>query len=1627
MAVAGARALTYRELDRRANSLSHRLIAAGAGPDRPVAVCLPRSPDLVVGLLAAWKAGAPYVPLDPDHPRARTEALVAGCGAPVVLTDDPRRWTGGDTGVEPVSPDAGSGGPTTAPEVEVTAAHAAYVVHTSGSTGTPKAVVIDHGGIGNRIDWAVRVLDLSAADRVLQKTTMTFDAACWEVFAPLVSGGSAVLAAPGAERDPAALVRDVAEHAVTVLQVVPSVLRELVTAPGWAGCTALRALFSAGEPLHAELVREFLGLVPGPVRVWNTYGPTECSIDVTAHEYDPVQRSGPVPIGAPLDRTRVLVLDEAGDPAERGELLVGGAGLARGYLGRPDLTAERFLPDPVGPPGARLYRTGDLVTRRADGTLVYVGRLDQQVKVDGVRIEPGEVEAALAGHPGVLGAVVVPFRSAAGGLRLAAHVRVRDERVLAGLRAFLAERLPATHLPAAYLPVTSFPTTATGKVDRAALPAPDATPGPRREPATDEERLVARAWAEVLGPEVDAHADTGADFHRLGGSSLQLARVAARLRAATGRPVALSALVSATTVAAQAALLAAHRADAPEAPIPPVPRTGPLPLSPGQRRLWLLDRITPRSREWVTGLLLPVPAGATATTVRGALTDLVARHEALRTRYTEHGGEPAQVVDPPGPVALRVVDGDRHRPGEVLDADAERGFDLVTGPLLRATLVTGPRPEVVLLVHHIACDGWSAAVLEREFAELVGARHRGRAPVLPPLPIGYADYAAWSARRLTEDALADQLRYWRDALDGAAPTTPHADHARPVVRDGRGAVVPFTVPAPVMSALRELGRRAGATPFATLLTAFAVLLARHTGRWDVVVGTPVAGRDRRELDDVVGFFLNTVVLRCALDPGTGFDTALAAVRDTCRDAFAHQDLPFDRLVAELAPERDLSRTPLYQVAFDLHDEVFTGSPADAEGREELARVSRVAKTDLTLYLRDLADGSTHGVLEYATSLFREDTVARFADQFTHLLDLLSRGATDALADLDAVPPAEAAEQARWRHAPAPPVTESVLDGFERQAAATPDAVALVAERGTTTYRELDGRANRLAHHLLVLGAGPESVVGVRHDRGADLVVALLAVWKAGGAYLPLDPDLPDARVGAVLADAGARILLTQKAHEPTGGAAFDGIVVLTDAHPDSIAIAVRPDSAPPRSADLDSLAYLICTSGSTGRPKAVQVPHRGLANHVRWAVAELANCGTGGGAVFSSVAFDLVVPNLWAPLLAGRPTHLLPQDLDLGALGRSLLAAAPFAFLKLTPGHLEVLTHQVPAARRAGLAEVVVVAGEVLPPALAETWASALGEGRLVNEYGPTETTVGACVHPVRVPLDRAAVPIGHPLPGISVHVLDDRLRPVPVGAAGELHVGGTGVARGYANRPGPTAERFVPDPFGEPGSRLYRTGDLARLLPDGAVEFLGRLDDQVKIRGHRVEPGEVAAVLAEHPGVREAVVVVRPDASGAPGLVAHWVAGETAATEADLVAHCAARLPGYMVPAAFAELPAIPLTANGKLDRAALPEVTAPTGARQRPDGVVEERIAEIFAGLLGVEVGAHDDFFGSGGNSILAIRLIAAVQSAFDIDLPVRAVFEGATVAELAAAVERQVRAEVDLIPDADLVAESARLHRH
>ncbi|MCO1578421.1 amino acid adenylation domain-containing protein [Crossiella sp. SN42] len=1627
----GDTTLTYAELHTRADRLARQLRTLGVRAETAVAVALRRDADLVTAVLAVLKAGGVYVPIDPAHPRQRREHVLTDSGAQVLISQSWIRDDLPDTTIPLLLLDEPGPASSTDPLSTLDPSGAAYVIYTSGSTGRPKGVVISHEAIRNRVLWTIREHGLGPADRVLQKTTVSFDASMWEFLAPLVAGGTVVVAADGVPRDPAAMVAAMVEHRVTVLQLVPSVLRVLLQQPDLADCAALRLVFCAGEPLPADLCADLLRQVP--VRLTNTYGPTECAIDVTAWEYTGAEPNEIVAIGRPLDNTRILVLDQHNQLAPigvPGELCVAGVNLARGYLGRGDLTAARFTPNPFpAEPGERLYRTGDLARRRADGVLEYLGRLDRQVKLRGVRIEPGEIEIALCEHPAITAAAVEVY-AVGEDQRLVAHLVTNTEVDPAELRAHLAERLPEAMIPAVLRTLDALPLTASGKIDRAALPGLNGldTDADYIEPRTPAEATVAALFAELLGTTRVGATD---DFFAMGGHSLLATRLVFRLRKAFGVEVPVAEVFAGRTVESLAHLVSTS--DRKAEVITRIPRDGELPPSSAQRRMWFLDQLEPGSAEYLVPLVLRLHGPLDLPAFAGALDDVVARHEILRTRYPAPAGEPIQVIDPPASLDAHPIDltalpyQEAVAQAETLvHADTARPFALDREIPFRALLIR-IRPEehlIALTAHHIAVDAWSIDVLTRDLGRYYESRTAGATP--PPDPaIQYADFAAWQTHWSTGPDPERHLAYWRDRLAHLPQLELPADHPRPSTRDSRGDLLTIEVPADTTAAVDALARTHGTTPFMVLLAAFQLLLARHTGSPDVAVGTPVAGRTRAETEDLLGAFLNTVVLRESLDGVPSFAALLGQVRGHVVDAFAHQDLPFERLVDELQPGRDLSRNPLFQVMFELQQAQRTPLRLPGLTVERVQTPWHTAKFDLTLSLGRRADGSLTGLFEYATALFDRSTIDRMAG---HYLRLLHHAVTRPELPLDALAMLTEPERAQLLHEwnpPAAPETAACVPAlFEQRVAAHPDAEAVTFGPDRLSYAELNTRANRLAHHLRDRGVGPEKIVAVCLDRGLDAVISLLAVLKAGGAYVPVDPDHPADRLAFMLEDATAHLVIA------TGDrpVATDRPVVRLDREAE--AIAQCPAHNPEPLATPAHLAYMIFTSGSTGRPKGVLIEHGSYAHHCRIIAREYDIRPTDRVVLLSALTFDVAMDQIAATLLVGAtivvadPLFWSPAELP------DRIHEHGITIMEITPAYYrEVLRGLRPGDPRLRGLRLMNVGSDVVTVDDARRWAGTGLPGRFLCNYGPTEATVTCLLHPIGdLPAGaraEAALPIGRPVPGTRAYVVDRHGDPVPVGVPGELLLGGVRLARGYHRRPGLTAEKFVPDPFGvEPGARLYRTGDLVRYLADGTIEFLGRIDQQVKLRGFRIELGEIEAVLAQHPAVRAAVVLAREVRPGDRRLVAYLVPQDRTPEITDLRAFAGERLPEYMVPGLWTFLPELPLTPSKKVDRKALPqpEIDRPDLEipYQAPRTPTEDIVAGIWGEVLGLDrIGVEDDVFALGAHSLLATRVLARLNAVFGIDLPLRRLFEATTVATVAAAVHTAIEAEIDQLSDEEVAA--------
>jgi amino acid adenylation domain-containing protein/non-ribosomal peptide synthase protein (TIGR01720 family) len=1649
--------ISFETLDLRANGLARHLRSLGVGPETPVALLVERGLEFIVGLLAVMKAGGAYVPFDPAQPMDRLAKLLDESRPVVTLTlgacadrlpPGEARVFRFDTDWELVE------SPGDEPHAsEVTPANLMYGMFTSGSTGRPKAVGVEHRQLVNYLIGIEEALELRRDERFGLISTTAADLGNTALFPPLCLGGCLHLISSERAFDGDALAEYLDRQPLDCLKIVPSHLEALRGSPRGRRLAPRRQLVLGGEACRDELVDEVQKGSPGCV-IFNHYGPTEAAVGVLAHKV----RSGnhesggrSIPLGRPIANTEIYLLDLHGNPVPAGipgELHIGGASLARGYLGRPEWTAERFVPNPFADrSGARLYRTGDLCRFDAAGDVEFLGRDDHQIKLRGYRIEMGEIEAVLRSAPGVRQALVAPREDRPGDTRLTAYVvlenpvpasrphrRLLSEMVIADLneqtpedlREFVKDKLPDYMQPSAYVLLEALPLTANGKVDRAALPSPEAAGSLRAAsftaPRTAAEQELARIWSEVLRVErVGVHDD----FFALGGHSLLAMQLISRVRSTFGVELPLRELFESPTVAKLAEAIERHDRGAGEAaPIRPAPRDGELPLSFAQQRLWFLDQLVPDNPFYNLASAVRLSGPLDVDALQRTLNEVVRRHEVLRTTFTAVEGRAAQSILPSLQVLLPVADlggltseARERELNRLATADAQRPFDLKRGPLLRASLIKlGDAHHVVLLaMHHIVSDGWSQGVLVRELAILYPAFAGGRPSPLPELPIQYADFALWQRQSLTGDFRERQLSYWREQLSELPVVQLPADRPRPAMQSFRGARYLFGIPEPVAGALRALSASEGATLFMTLLGAFQVLLSRYCGLEDIPVGSPIAGRTRSETEGLIGFFVNSLVLRTNLSGDPSFRELVGRVREVALEAYAHQDLPFEMLVEELDPARDPSRDPLFQVMFALQNAPMPSVSTPHELTLEPLHVETLTtKFDMTVAMWEWMS-RLQGVVEYSTDLLDRTTVIRMMGHLTVLLEGISASPDLRLSALPLLTREERLQLCEWRGRTTEyPAEACVHELFEERAEAEPDRVALVLGERQLTYGELNARANRLARHLRSLGVGLETPVGLCFERSLEMVVGILATLKAGGCYVPLDPGYPAERLAFMLEYTETRVVLTERALADTIPGPAQPLVRI---EVDAARIEEPPDAIPSMGIASENLAYVMSTSGSTGHPKGVEIRHRGVirllfgTSYVRLNADERF-------LHLSPVSFDASTFELWGALLHGARCVLYPDRIPDAAELARLIREQDVSTLWLTASLFNTVIDEDPQA----LSPVaqLLVGGEALSLPHVRRALDRL-PGQIINGYGPTENTTFTCCYRIPEALKEslASVPIGPPIANTEAYVLDREMRPVPIGVFGELLVGGDGLARGYTKRAELTAEKFVPHPFGEPGSRLYRTGDLVRWRVEGILEFIARVDRQVKLRGFRIELGEIEAALLEHPAVSRAVVHDRRDPHAAGRrLVAYVVASPDpdgrAVDAGGLSRYLRAKLPDYMIPAAFVFLESIPLTGSGKVDREALP---APE--RASLDGVstyveprtpVEEQLAALWSEVLGIDrVGVHDNFFELGGDSILSIQVVARAHSR-RLHLTPAQLFQHQTIAELAPLVEstRAVAAE-------------------
>ena len=1617
--------ITYGELNRAANRLAHHLKDLGVAKETLVGVCVPRSIDTLIAILGVLKAGGGYLPLDPIYPAERIQYMLNDSGVQIVIAHAQSRHLLGDFTGHVVEiggkEDPAADAPDVNPETAVNPSDLAYVIYTSGSTGKPKGTVLAHRGVVNLIHFVRDYFAVQPGTNALQFASYSFDGSVIEIFGALLNGATLHIV-------PRDVILNV-EHMADLIENIP--IHWGTFPPSyWQTLPPrkfpdFRHAISAGEACSIPVAQRW---APGRHFV-NGYGPTEATVGCSFYDVDAerVEQLQTVPIGKPHWNTYLRVLDRHGRLCAigvPGELHVGGVQLARGYLNRPELTAEKFVPDPFDEQGqARVYRTGDIARLLPDGNLEYVGRLDFQVKIRGFRVELGEIENLLQQHPDVQDAVVVLRKVNENSLLVGYFIPKEGASVTPqALRTYLEKQLPDYMVPAAFVPMDQFPLTENGKVARDRLPEPQSEHIFRKEfvpPRNPVEEVVAEIFKDLLNVPRVSVLD---DFFELGGHSLLATRLLSRLKEAFDLDVPLRDIFEHSTVegiARQVEILLRREAQVEMPPIQRVERRDHMPLSFAQQRLWFLDQLAKGTALYNIPIALRLKGQLNISALENSLNEIIRRHETLRTTFSEVNGEPVQIIHPFEPIELPVEDLSVFPPDERLDVARKKAtqegltpFDLENGPLFRVRLLKLDETDYAIIgcVHHIIADGWSVGVLIEELGKLYAAAVNQTEPDLPELDIQYVDYAVWQQQFLQGETLERHVAFWKEALADAPQVLElPTDKPRPPVQSYHGQTLRRELPAELTQAVHQFSRKRGVTPYMTLLAAFQTLLHRYSGQDDVLVGTPVANRNLREVEKLIGFFVNTLVLRARFTPQMNFKELIRQVRETTLNAFAHQELPFEKLVEVLQPERNLTHSPIFQVAFVFQNRMDAGLQLPELVLEPFEYEARIAKYDLTLTVSE-TDDALFTFWEYNTDLFTEATIRRMMSHFETLLK-------EALAQPD-VPVARLpllSDEERHRmlvewNATRKPFDESlcVHQKFEQVAATHPQAIAVELDDQRLTYQELNARANQLAHYLRKQGVGPEVLVGISMDRSIEMVVSMLGVLKAGGAFVPIDPTYPPERVQYMIEDSGIPVLLTQKMVREFLTVPDRVQVIAVDEAWETIA--QEPTENPENVTVPENLAYVIYTSGSTGRPKGTLLAHRGLINLAQAQQEAFHITPESRVLQFAALSFDASVWEFVMALLNGATLVLAHREQLVTGQGlEEVLRTKEISIVTLPPSVLAVMPEsELPALR------TIVLAGEKVTGDLVEKW----GKGRqFVDAYGPTETTVCASMHVCEGSYPMGP-PIGRGINNFELYVLDEHLELVPVGVPGELYIGGPGLARGYLGRPDLTAERFVPHPFSRVGGeRLYRTGDLVRWLPQGELEFLGRVDFQVKVRGFRIELGEIEAVLSEHPHIADAAVVAVEDGKGNKRLVGYIVpTGEINIGE--VKEYLRKKLPDYMVPSVLMVLEEMPLTPSGKVDRRRLPKPSVDREALGTeyvaPRNETEEKLAAIVGELLEIEkVGVYDNFFDLGGHSLLATRFLSRIREEFGVEVPLRSLFERPTISGLAEVIlSGGVKSEEDTI---------------
>ncbi len=1617
--------LTYRELNEKANQLAHYLRALGVMPGARIGICVERSLEMVIGALGILKAGAAYVPLDRNYPQERLSYMVEDAEAEVLLVQarllekvfsSRARIVVLEDERERIAQQPKQNLPS-----QATPDHLAYVIYTSGSTGRPKGVCICHRN-AVRLVTNTNYADLGPDQIFLQFVSISFDVAAFEIWAPLLNGAR-LLVFPAYTPSAEELGEWILEHPVTTLWLTSGLFHQMMEMDNGRYFRHLRQLLAGGDALSLRAVQKFLKLYPD-CRLINGYGPTENGTFSTCGELrEMAPDATSVPIGRAIANSTAFVLDaEMRQVAagESGEIYLGGSGLAHGYWKQPALTASRFVPNPFSnTPGERLYKSGDLGRCLPDGNLEFLGRIDQQVKLRGYRIELGEIEAVLEQNPDVAQAVALVREDSPGDRRLVAYVVPHQEGSLrtSDLRDYLTKKLPEYMVPTAFVVLDTLPLTANGKVDRRALPLPKgerpALEQPYVAPGTATETMLAGIWAEVLHIDRVGAQDS---FFDLGGNSLLAAQVMSRVRKSYGVSLPLRSFFEKPVLADLARRFEAEQRVASLDQVPPIgsiPRGTEVPLGFSQERVWFLQELDPSSIAYNFQATLRIRGPLDVAALEQSLTEMIGRHEVLRTTFVEKNGHRLQIIHDAFPVTLPVVDLKSvtavqldETIADLMKKEVARQFDVGRLPLIRWVLFALGEQEHILLhiEHHFVHDGWGFNVFLSEMLEIYKAMAAGRPSPLAPPRVQFADYAVWQRQYIHSERMQTQLSFWKNKLTGSLPMSAlPTDRPRPPVQTFNGRVLRIPLSANLCHRVHAFSNREEASLFVIMMSAFFALAYRYSRQGDFCVGTSLANRQRPETEGLLGMLVNNVVLRAQMEAGLSFRDLLAQVRELTFEAYENQDVPLQDVVRALNINRDLRVNPLFQTTFNFHNSpVFVPEIPELQLQLLEALGNGAAKFDLgvivipasTQRLRLNPEWDKDAVImlwEYNTDLFDESTIRRSVKHYEKILASMIADPLQKLAEVNLMDEAERQlVLVEWNRTSREAEFEKCAhELFAEQAQLTPQSTAVAHGQQSLTYAELDRQSNQMARYLKNLGVGPEVRVGVCMERTLEWVVALLGILKAGGAYVPLDANYPTERLAYMVEDSQLALVLSQQRIQSRLAEVATDWICLDQCWSK---ISQENDGKLAGGATPENLAYVIYTSGSTGRPKGVGVPHRGLVNLTTWHQRTYNLTPEDRATQVASQAFDASVWEMWPYLLSGSSIDLPDQEvLEQPARLFEWLAERKITICFLPSPLAEVFgsTHPLPQLHLRAL----LTGGDKLHQG---PW-SAL-PCPITNHYGPTENTV------VSTSIQAASgsvPPIGKPIANVRVYVLDETFQPAPIGVAGELYVGGASLARGYVNRPALTAEKFVPDPFSNlPGERLYQTGDVVRFLADGNLEFLGRKDHQVKLRGYRIELGEIESALAAHPRIKHAVAMVREDGAAEKRLVA-YVVPQDLATPLDtneLRAHLQGKLPAYMVPAAWVELNELPLTANGKVNRQALPAPQRRSESQRTPRTPREETLCEILAEVLSMErVGIDDDFFALGGHSLMATRVVSQVRAALGVELSLRTIFAAPTVGEM------------------------------